>query len=648
MKNKNAYISLLFIVTLLVASCSIQAGHLSFERDASPFKIINVYHEFSSSILEEGLNGINVHLKDNDDYRMVAGQPILPISVKTIELPLGSRIIDVSCVTSDVEELCLEGDIVPARKPAFSIGTLSQPELVYEPSIYQRDSLFPGSWYEIRASAGLDKDDQHTTFISVQFNPVRYNPVKRVISSVTSISLEITVDQPDSSPVVFAEEYDMVIICHNRYASILKPLVEHKNNHGIKTILIPVKDIYRSTYFPVQGRDCAEEIKYFIRDAVESWNITYVMLVGNFRQVPRRLTYLETDTGGLYEELKFATDLYYADIYDSDGGFSSWDTDNDGIYGEWPYPEGHPQVDAVDLVPDVHLGRLACMFKSEVRTVVDKIINYENGAAGSPWFNTIILAGGDTFDKSWEDGTDYNEGEEANEKAMEYMTGFKPVKLWTSLGNLTTENMLNEIGKGAGFLYIVGHGSPKNWATHVNGDYVNWTGNLRTKNMPSLSNKGEHPIVVVGGCHNSEFDVTPLNFIRGILDEGLSFFVYNEDHFGGYYLHSYVLECWSWVFVRVRGGAIATIGSVGFGGVSIGDHNKNLIPDCVEGLDGWFETQFFRLYNQDHVDVLGQAYSQVITDYANKFPVDTYRYDCKVLETHALLGDPSLKIGGYE
>jgi len=74
------------------------------------------------------------------------------------------------------------------------------------------------------------------------------------------------------------------------------------------------------------------------------------MLVGNFQQVPRRLTNLETDTGGLYEELNFATDLYYADIYDSVGEFSNWDTDNDGIYGEWPYPEMHPREDIVDLV----------------------------------------------------------------------------------------------------------------------------------------------------------------------------------------------------------------------------------------------------------------------------------------------------------
>lgn len=344
----------------------------------------------------------------------------------------------------------------------------------------------------------------------------------------------------------------------------------------------------------------------------------------------------------------FIQDIYHADIYNSDSSFSSWDTDNDELYGEWHCPEFSPPEDIVDLVPDVHLGRLACMFKSEVKTMVDKIIFYENGGVDPSWFNKIILLGGDTFDKTWEGGTDYDEGEEANKKAMEYMEGFEPVILWASIGNLEKETIISEINKGSGFLYFVGHGSPKSWSTHVNGDYNNWTGNFNVKDMPELLNEGKYPILMVGGCHNSEIDVTPINFIKGLLSEGLNYFVYNENHFGGYYLRKYLLECWSWVFVKVPGGAIASIGSIGFGGVDIGDFNHNSIPDCIEGMDGWFENQFFKLYNIDKVDILGQTYSQTITDYVHNFPTDTDRYDCKVIETHLLLGDPSLKIGGYQ
>ncbi|MEA3458427.1 MAG: C25 family cysteine peptidase, partial [Candidatus Thermoplasmatota archaeon] len=408
-----------------------------------------------------------------------------------------------------------------------------------------------------------------------------------------------------------------------------------KNSRGISTKLVTLSEIYDSFYFSVQGRDNPEKIKYFIKDAKENWGVTYVMLVGNFRKMPIRYTHLETDTGGTYEELEFISDLYYADLYDSEGNFSNWDSDEDGVYGEWPYPAQQTMEDAVDLSPDVYVGRLACMYDFEVKTLVKKIIDYEENAYGSDWFNKMIVVGGDTFDKSWEEGTDYNEGEEANKKALEIMEGFDAVKIWASIGNLTTTNIQNEISKGAGFLYFVGHGNPRNWGTHVNGDYKNWTEGIFNKDMLKFSNDGMYPILLVGGCHNSEFDVTPLNLLKNPKKSWI--------------FSTWVPECWSWFFVKKSsGGAIASIGSIGYGGVNIGDHNSNDIPDCIEGADGWFETQFFRLYNEENIDFLGETYGQTITDYVNNFPVYSDRYDCKIVETHVLFGDPSLKIGGYE
>ena len=52
------------------------------------------------------------------------------------------------------------------------------------------------------------------------------------------------------------------------------------------------------------------------------------------------------------------------------------------------------------------------------------------------------------------------EGEAVTGKALEIMSQFTPVKIWTSLGNLTTKNIHNQISKGCGFLFFAGHGSP--------------------------------------------------------------------------------------------------------------------------------------------------------------------------------------------
>ena len=643
MKKKSFLVIISILATLLFVVGSIQAGI----TQKTPTKNTTISYQFSQPTIDTTDQYTSIHLAEATGTRNIAGEPILPLVMRTIELPFGSTIKDISYQITTQPQTKVSLKITPAAQPVPFL-TKQQPLTTSEnTALYSQDAWFPTTWFSTRLTAGLNKQNIQTSFLTIQINPVRYNPVQNIIQSLDSITLDITYEPPPHRAPSYSDTYDMIIICKDSYARLLQPLVTHKNTYAVQTKLIPVSDIYDGTFFPAQGRDKQEQIKYFIKNAKETWNITYVMLVGNYAQVPARYSNLETDTGGLYEELRFVSDLYYADVYNGNGSFASWDTDNDGLYAEWPYPEGHPQEDYVDMVPDVHLARLACMFKSEVRTMVDKIISYETTAAGSEWFNRMVVVGGDTFDKSIEGGTDYNEGEEATAQALTYMPGFTAVKLWTTLGNLSSETIQTEISKGCGFLYFCGHGSPKSWATHNNGDYKNWTGMYKNTMMKDLTNTGKYPILLVGGCHNSEFDTAPKNLLLGFLKEGFDYFEVNDTWFGSYYKYNYALECWSWVFVKVKGGAIASTGSSGFGGVNVGDYNHDGIADCVQGLDGWFECEFFRLYNQENITILGQTNDQVYNGYAQNFPIDTYRYDAKILQTHILLGDPSLKIGGY-
>ena len=65
--------------------------------------------------------------------------------------------------------------------------------------------------------------------------------------------------------------------------------------------------------------------------------------------VPVRYSHLNDGGEGSY-----LTDLYFADIYNPDGSFSSWDSNNNGIFGEW----NATAKDVVDMYPDVYVGRL--------------------------------------------------------------------------------------------------------------------------------------------------------------------------------------------------------------------------------------------------------------------------------------------------
>jgi hypothetical protein len=113
-------------------------------------------------------------------------------------------------------------------------------------------------------------------------------------------------------------------------------------------------------------------------------------------------------------------------------------------------------------------------------------------------------------------------------------------------------------------------------------------------------------------------------------------------------------ECFGWYIVRQpQGGAIASIGNTGTGygrTSNQGDIDGDGIndPDCIEGLGGYLETLFFKAYGQKNCTYVGDAWQQAITDYLLIYPGMKDQSDAKTVEQWVLLGDPSLKIGGYQ
>ena len=140
--------------------------------------------------------------------------------------------------------------------------------------------------------------------------------------------------------------YDFIIISSENFSAELERLKEHKEQYEIKTKIITLKEIYTSVYFSVQGRDDAEKIKYFIKDAIETWGINYVMLVGGKEEMPVR--FVENIFGRHYN--LFISDLYFADIYDKNNSFCSWDSNQNNVFGE---VNDSILIDTVNLYPDI-------------------------------------------------------------------------------------------------------------------------------------------------------------------------------------------------------------------------------------------------------------------------------------------------------
>ena len=386
-----------------------------------------------------------------------------------------------------------------------------------------------------------------------------------LFSNVISIPISISIEYHSSS-----DNYDLIIISPQEFSDNLIPLMNHKNSLGVSTDLKTVEDIYQE----FDGRDEAEQIKYFIKYAIENFDIKYVLLVGGrapsiFEEkwfIPVRYSHIEFNW--TLPEWRYLSDLYFADIYDKNGNFSSWDTNNNDIFGEWF--EDMPSTDVIDMYPDVFVGRIPCRNKYEVSIMVDKIISYETNVYSDAWFKKMVVVAGDTYTDN-----DYFEGEVASEDAIEFMPDFSHIRLFTSDGSFSSPiDVIRAINDGCGFLFLSGHGSPYSWGTHPPYDNNKLIRGLNIPHMFFLKNGEKLPICLVGGCHNSMFNIS-------LFHQSWTFRIPTP-------------ECWSWWLTRkVDGGAIASIGCTGLGYGKEDKHN----PELGGGGD-YLNVLFFKEYGR--------------------------------------------------
>jgi hypothetical protein len=418
------------------------------------------------------------------------------------------------------------------------------------------------------------------------------------------------------------DTYDLVIVTPSEFTTELERLVTHKESHGIKSIITQVEDIL-ATY---HGRDDAEKIKYFIKDALEQWNTTYVLFMGGRKRqsftwyVPVR--YVNLDDGNGYSE--YLSDLYFADIYRHGTDFEDWDSNGNGIFAEFSISS----KDTLDLHPDVSIGRLPCRNLAEVSILVDKIIDYENNAYGQPWFNKMMVAGGNLFPQ-FDDGPFPYEGEATCDVAVGHMQEFEVTKLYTSDGTLTSRNdIIQTINQGCGFVFTRANGGTDRVRirTPDGAEFVI----LHNRDIPKLKNVGMYPIIILGECIHGKFDVSLSTILTG----------YVQQHC--------IPECIAWRLLRKSdGGGIATVTNTNICYGDPGDDDRDGIPDDTEVYGGWLAVEFCRLYGTGGISVLGDLHRTTIANYVAQFPVEQDMVHCKSVQEFILLGDPSLRIGGY-
>lgn len=172
------------------------------------------------------------------------------------------------------------------------------------------------------------------------------------------------------------------IIAPKLYVNTLIPLVNWKTYKGVPSKIFTIESIYANYS---SGRDNAENIRNFLLDLEQTSSaLEWLLIVGDADVVPTRLLYAGAEyIHGLNDN--YTSDYYYAGL---DG---TWDTNDDGIYGDGTL-DSSLEFEG-DWDPELYVGRIPVNNVSDLIGSVDDILAYEQNPDIGFWMKRVVMWG---------------------------------------------------------------------------------------------------------------------------------------------------------------------------------------------------------------------------------------------------------------
>lgn len=625
--KKTIVIKLIFITILFVSATFSQAMITTDQSNQNEIISLKEQIIVEQPIISDTDSKTTITIPSVETYLSSPGKPKIPIIKKTYTFPKNTNIHQIICNPTESQIFHITKPI--QKTPAFqSISGNNMLTNQINPTFFSE--YYPQNWFTTQTGAGINSNGNHVLYVTITLHPIRYKQSENVLNYVSEFNIEISHSTIESAAKSFKadQNHELVIITPEYYKQTLSSFVTHKQQYNLHPLVKTTDEIYNE----FQGRDEQEKIKYFIKHAIEIYNTKYVLLIGDITQLPIRQT--DAYPWESYHGSGILTDLYYSDIYDASFQFASWDTNENDIFGEVNYDSFPPNpnniIDQVDLYPDVHIGRIPCSNTDELTTVLTKIITYEEVTAYQNWFKKILFAGGDTFPLSKGSPLNVFEGEITNVKVGQEVPDFEQIRLWTSKHNLNAITFNREISKGVGFVSYAGHGFEHGWGTYRPNAIID--GNLIfyfTPYLKRLTNEHRLPIVFFDACLTAklDFNISDLEGYVGIRARLFSFLL-------GFDNSKQYFPPFAWSMLKHdNGGAIATVGATRPAYTFVD-------KDGVYAGAGFLDVRFFNAYEEGVT--VGEMLSQAQTDYQQYVGKDMF-----TIEEYILLGDPSLRVGGY-
>ena len=274
------------IIIAICASLFILSGMNSIAApEADEFNHITETISFTQPTLSKTSENTIVQIESIETQLIKPGKPVLPNYEKTYTFPFGTEINDITCSFKDSNFMEVTDQIEYAPLPTIDGMKMESSAEDFEIS----KTVFPDQWYDFDVGTGL-KGLERKVFVKLSIHPVRYHPETNLIEYIDDVNIDISYKSKTVNTFAAKDEtFQLLILSAPEFSSAMNPLVNHKiNTMNLSTKLVTTTEVYSGAYFDTEGRDYQEQIKYFIKNAIEQWDTKYVMFVGGAEYFPDR------------------------------------------------------------------------------------------------------------------------------------------------------------------------------------------------------------------------------------------------------------------------------------------------------------------------------------------------------------------------
>jgi len=420
-------------------------------------------------------------------YRLVEGEPKLPVLKKLIEVPIGAT-FEINVQTNSSSEINLSDyDIsnfmIPAQPSlSKSVDNPEDVEFIYNQDVYQVNDYIGSELVKV-VDLGIMRG---VRLARVEISPILYNPVQNKLKVYDNIDVKIelvggnkaaSIQQKanyfspfyesiykqvynyktlNSGQLIMDEPVTYVIVADPMFEETLQPFIEWKTQKGFFVI-----EAYTNN--PDVGTTTTS-IKNYLQDLYDNPAAgvnpqSFVLIVGDIAQVP-------TFNGNAASHV---TDLYYC-TYDGPS----------------------------DLYPEAFYGRFSAVNLNQLQSQIDKTLEYEQYLMPDPSFlDEVLMVTGDdaSHEMTWGNGQ-MNYGTENYFNAEHGL--YSHTFLQPANNNQIHDSIIANINNGVAFGNYSAHCSSQGWATP----------SFVISDINGLTNAHKYPLLVGNCCSSVEFQTT--------------------------------------------------------------------------------------------------------------------------------------------